>query len=115
MTALHWAAVLFGLAALGGATLAFLRIKGGNPPLLLAVGHGMIAAAALVTLAVGVIGGGVRGPAMIALVLLGLAAVGGFVMAAIHRSGRLIPLTLVFGHGTIAVAGFVALLVHLLR
>jgi hypothetical protein len=114
MSTLTIAAILFGLAAVGGATLAALRLRGGNPPLGLAFVHGTAAAAALVTLAVGVIGGHLGGAAMVSLILFVVAALGGFFLIATHLRGRLIPLSVVFVHGTVAVAGFVALLVHLL-
>jgi hypothetical protein len=113
MTTLHIAAILFALGAIGGVTLAVLRVRGGNPPLGLAAGHGVAAAAGLVTLAIGVLGQGLRGTALVSLVLFGAAALGGFVLVSIHLKGKLIPLGLVLAHGTLAVAGFVALLVHL--
>ena len=113
MTTLHVAAILFGLGAAGGLTLAVLRVKGGNPPLGLAAGHGLAAAAGLVTLAIGVLGGHLGGAALASLVLFAAAAIGGFVLISMHLKGMLIPLGLVVGHGTLAVAGFVALLLHL--
>jgi hypothetical protein len=113
MTTLHLAAVFFGLAALGGLTLAVLRVRGGNPPLGLAALHGLAAATGLVTLAVGVLGLHRGGAAMASLILFAVAALGGFVLIATHLRGKVIPLGLVLGHGTLAVAGFVALLVYL--
>jgi hypothetical protein len=115
MTTTQIAAVLFGLAALGGATMAAIRLRGSNPPLGLAVVHGLAAAAGLVTLLIAVASGGERGMATVSLVLFGIAALGGFVLFAQHLKGKLIPIGVVFLHGTIAVAGFVALLVHVLR
>jgi hypothetical protein len=112
MTTLGVAAILFGVGAAGGATLAVLRMRGGNPPLGLAALHGLAAAAGLVTLAIGVFGGGARGAALVSLVLFVVAALGGFAMVAMHLKGKLIPLGLVFAHGALAAAGFVALLLH---
>jgi hypothetical protein len=109
------AAILFGLAALGGATMAALRLRGGNPPLGLAIVHGLGAAAGLVTLLVAVLAQGERGTATVSLVLFVVAALGGFFLIAKHLKGEVIPLGVVFLHGTLAVAGFVALLVHVLR
>jgi hypothetical protein len=114
MATLVLATVLFGLAALGGAALLGLRLRGGNPPLGLAALHGLVAAAALVTLLVAVIGGE-RGPALVALALFGVAALGGFALLALHLRQRLLPVGLVLVHGAVAVAGFVALLLAVLR
>jgi hypothetical protein len=105
--------VLFGITALGGATLLALRLRGGNPPLGLAAVHGLLGASALVSLVVAVVGGA-SGGAVIALVLFGVAAAGGFALLAMHLSGKLLPVGLVLLHGTLAVAGYVVLLVHAL-
>jgi hypothetical protein len=109
MTALQLAPWLFGLTAAGGAGLLLLRLKGGNPPIGLALVHGTAAAASLVTLIVAVLGGA-GGRAVTALVLFVLAALGGFVLLSIHLQKRLIPIPLILGHGLVAAAGFVALL-----
>jgi len=114
MSTLEVASILFGLAALGGLLLLGLRLRGGNPPRALAMGHGLLAAAGLVTLTIAVVAGA-RGPALISLVLFGLAAVGGVYLAAIHRRNELLPVGVILLHGAAAVAGFVALLVAVLR
>lgn len=103
------ALILFGLGAAGGVTLLALRLRGGNPPLGLAVVHGLAAAAGLVTLILAV-AEGARGNVLIALVLFGVAALGGFVLLSLHLRGRLLPVGLILVHGTVAVAGFVTLL-----
>jgi hypothetical protein len=113
MTTLQIAAVLLAVAAVGGVILLALRLRGPNPPIALAFVHGTVAAAGLVTLAVGVLGAGLGGAAMVALVLFGVAAVGGFGLVTIHMRGKPLPVGLILAHGTIAVAGFVSLLVHL--
>ena len=113
MTALQVAAVLFAVAALGGVTMLALRLRGGNPPLGLAALHGLAAAAGLVTLAVGVLGQHEGGAAMVSLALFVVAALGGFVLIATHLKGKVIPLGVVLLHGSLAVAGFAALLVRL--
>ena len=54
------AVLLFGVAALGGATLAVIRVGGrGIPPLWLALVHGLIAASGLVALTIAVASDGV--------------------------------------------------------
>jgi hypothetical protein len=113
MFALVLACVLFGLGALGGLTLLGLRLRGGNPPLGLALVHGLAAAAGLVTLGIAV-AGGARGSAVVALGLFVAAALGGFYLLARHLRGRLLPVGVILLHGALAVSGFVALLVSVL-
>jgi hypothetical protein len=114
MSTLTIACILFGIAALGGVALLGLRLRGGNPPLGLAVVHGLVAAAALVTLTTAVVAGE-RGPALVSLILFGVAAVGGFFLLSIHLRKRLLPVGIILVHGTVAVAGFVTLLLAVLR
>jgi hypothetical protein len=114
MSTLVLAAVFFGLGALGGLMLLGLRLRGGNPPLALAFVHGAAAAAGLVTLTIAVVGGE-RGPALTALILFGIAALGGFFLLSFHLRQRLLPVGLILVHGTVAVSGFVALLLAVLR
>ena len=113
MTTLVLAAVLFGVTALGGMALLALRLRGGNPPLGLAALHGLVAASALVTLAVAVVGGAPN-PALVSLVLFGLAALGGFLVLSLHLRKCLIPLGFVLAHAALAVSGLVALLAAIL-
>jgi hypothetical protein len=109
------AAILLGLAALGGATLLFLRFRGGgNPPLLFAAAHGTFAASGLGTLTIAVASHGWRGIPLVAFGTLVLAALLGFFLVAQHLKGRLIPLTLALFHGMVAALGYVILLVNLL-
>jgi hypothetical protein len=110
MTTLVLAAVLFGLTALGGAGLLLLRLRGGNPPMGLAAVHGLAATASLVTLVVAVVGGA-RGAAVWALILFCVAALGGFFLLSFHLRQRLLPVGVIFVHGTVAFAGYVCLLV----
>jgi hypothetical protein len=109
MSTLEIACVLFGLGALGGITLLGLRLRGGNPPLGLAVVHGLAAASGLVTLTIAVLNGA-RGSAVLSLVLFGVAALGGFFLLSFHLRKKLIPVGLILVHGTVAVVAFVVLL-----
>jgi hypothetical protein len=112
---LELAVVLFGVGALGGVTLLALRLaRGTNPPLALAVVHGLAAASGLVALTVAVVDGE-RGPALTALVLFGIAAIGGFFLLSLHLRGRLLPVPVILLHGALAASGFVALLLAVLR
>ena len=103
------ALILFGLAALGGVTLLARRLKGGNPALGLALAHGTAAAGGLVALIVAVLGGA-GGLHVVALAIFGAAALGGFYLLSFHLRGKLLPLGVVLVHATIAIAGFVTLL-----
>jgi hypothetical protein len=114
MSAVVVACVLFGLGALGGVTLLSLRLRGGNPPLGLALVHGLVVAVALVALAIAVLDGE-RGPAVFALIFLTLAAAGGFFLLSLHLRQRLLPLSLILVHGAMAATGFAVLLVAALR
>ena len=111
------AAVLFGLAALGGIILAGIRLGGKPyPPMWLAVGHGLIAAIALGVLAYTAATTGVPSLAQVALGVFVLAALGGATLSfGFHLRGRALPIPLVIGHGLIAATGFVLLLVSLAR
>lgn len=114
MTTLQIAALLFVLGALGGITLLFLRLRGGNPPLGVAAIHGLVAASALVTLAVAVLGDGLVGPPRTALYVFVVAALGGFALIAMHVKGKLLPVPFVLVHGAVAATGLVILLAHVL-
>jgi hypothetical protein len=111
------AAILFVLAALGGLTLAATRLQGApRPPTWLAVGHGIIGVAGIAMLVIA--GSQVALPslAQISLWVFVLAALGGATMfVAFHLRNRALPIPLVIGHGLIAVAGLVLLLVDLYR
>lgn len=100
------ALVLLGVAALGGATLFALRLRGGNPPLILAGLHGLLAASALVSVIVVAARGG-QGMAWLPAVVLTGAAVVGFTLFANHVKGRLIPIGPVFLHVLLAFLGIV--------
>jgi hypothetical protein len=106
------AAMLFTLAALGGGALAAIRISGQpRPPTWMALGHGAIAAAALVTLAYAAATTTLPALAQIALGVFVLAALGGAtIFGAFHLRAKPLPIPLIVGHGAIAIAGLVLLL-----
>lgn len=107
------AAVIFAVAALGGAFLAYRHLQGLPLPGLVAVIHGVAAATALVLLLIAVLADDVNGLATTALVIFVVAALGGFYLASFHFRDDRRPTPLVVGHGLIAVVGFVTLLVAL--
>jgi hypothetical protein len=106
------AAVILGLAALGGLTLATIRLTGTpRPPTWLAIGHGLIAATGLGLLAYAAATSGVPLLAQIALGVFVLAALGGSVLFfGFQLKNQPLPIPLVIGHGAIAAVGYVLLL-----
>lgn len=104
------AAGLFAVAALGGLTLAALHFTGKKLPTPLALLHGGLGAAGLVTLGAAVVKEGVAGRAPIALGLFVVAALGGFFLFSYHLRGRRLPSPVVIIHALVAVAAFGLLL-----
>ena len=107
-----WAAIVFALAAVGGAGLARLHFKGRTPlPLPLALLHGVLAATGLVLLtAAWWTMPGFGGLALAALVIFAIAALGGFYLAAHDLRGRRLPSAVVLIHGAAAAVAFLLLL-----
>ncbi len=112
---LEVAAVLFALAALAGIILAALHLKTKGAPIPLAVIHGLLAAAGLVLLIIGVTQMASAGLAGVALVIFVIAALGGFVLFAMHLKKKMLPSALIVVHGLVAVVAFVVLLIFLTR
>jgi hypothetical protein len=104
------------VAALGGAVMAGMRFTGTpHPPAWLAMLHGLVAGAALTLLIFGAATVGLPALAMVAVVLFVLAAAGGaYLNLNFHMRGVELPKWLVLGHGGIAVAGFVCLVMALI-
>jgi hypothetical protein len=111
------AAILLGLAALGGGTIAILRLRGmPRPPTWMALAHGTVAAAGLITLIYIVATTTVPGLTQIALGVLVIAALGGATLfLGFHLREQPLPIPLVLGHGLIAVIGFSLLLISMYR
>lgn len=114
MSTLQLALVFFSIAGLGGMGMLALRFRGGNPPLAIAPVHGLAAAAGLVTLTLAVVGGA-RGPALLALVLFVIAAMGGLFMLSLHLKAKLLPIGFILAHGAVAAGGILALIVAVLE
>jgi hypothetical protein len=105
------ALVLFAVAAVGGIVLALIRFKGKPyPPLALALVHGAVAAAGLVTLIALVAKHQGTSSATTALVLFLIAALGGFGLFFHHIRKVALPIWLVVVHALVAVAAFLILL-----
>jgi hypothetical protein len=107
---LTYAVIAFAIAAVGGATLAYLRIVKKDVSMPLALVHGLFAATGLVLLAIGVSQIGGRGLTT-ALAIFVVAALGGFTTFSFHLRSRPLPIPLVLIHGAAAVTAFVVLLV----
>jgi len=110
------ALVLFGLAALGGLTMAAMRLRGAErPPTGLALVHGAFAAAGLIALIVFVMGSANPGAARTALLIFIIAAVGGFYLFAQHMTKKALPIPVVVIHGLVAVVAFIILLMAVIQ
>ena len=109
------AVVLFALAALLGITLAAKHLKKKDAPISLALVHGLAAAVGLVLLIIAVVHMSSAGLAGVALAIFVIAALGGFVLFAMHLTKKPLPPALIAVHELVAVAAFVVLLVGLLR
>ncbi|MEX2026726.1 MAG: hypothetical protein WEH44_05485 [Pirellulaceae bacterium] len=108
------ATVLFVLAALGGLTMVGIRLRGApRPPTWLALGHGALAVTALgMLLYCATVG--IPLYSQIALGIFVLAAMGGiFIFLTYHMQQRPLPIPLILGHGALAIAGIVLLLIDL--
>lgn len=103
------AIILFALAALLGMYLLSFVLQNKNTPKGIAFIHGPLAAAGLVLL---IIYAFYHSPSpIISIILFVLAALGGFLLIYRDITGKSIPSWLAIGHGTLAVVGFVFLLV----
>jgi hypothetical protein len=104
--------VVLGLAALGGATMAIMRLRGMlQPPTWLAIVHGVVAATGVVLLIYNVAATEVAEQVKLALGILLLAALGGAgLFIGFHMRGRRLPIPFVLAHGLVATAGYVLLL-----
>lgn len=110
------ALVLFGIAALGGLILATQRLRGApRPTLALALVHGAVAAAGLVSLILVVVEAGAPPVAKTALVVFLVAALGGFYLIAQHLQTKPLPIPVMLIHAAVAVAGFLILLAGVLK
>jgi len=113
MTEIWVAVVAFALAAMGGATMLALRVKGKPLPMPLAVLHGLGAATGLVCLVLAALGGHAPRLAIYALIAFGAAALGGVYLFSFHVRGKTHPVALIVGHGAVAATGLALLLLAL--
>jgi hypothetical protein len=109
------AAIVLLFAAIGGLTLAVIRLRGAPwPPLWMALGHGAVAATGVGLLIYAAMSQGIPTLAQVALGIFILAALGGAVLLlGFHLRSKPLPIPFVLGHGLIAATGFVLLLLSL--
>jgi hypothetical protein len=109
---LQIAVVIFAIGALGGLTLATWVLRGRLAPWALSLLHAALGAAGLVLTAIVLFGGGEAAPnhTGLALLLLAIAALGGFFLASYHLRKQPGPKPVVVIHAGVAVVGFVLLL-----
>jgi hypothetical protein len=104
------AALVFAIAALGGASLALLHFMGRPRPLPLAVVHLLVAASALVLLLRAVAIDSTNLIANVAAGIMLVVALGGFVLLSYRLRSLPLPTPMVLIHGLAAVVGFGTLL-----
>jgi hypothetical protein len=101
---------VFAVGALGGLVLASYVLRGRLAPWALSLLHAALGATGLVLTALVLFGQGQVPPsADLALLLLVIAALGGFFLASFHLRGRPGPKPVVLVHAGVAVIGFVLL------
>jgi hypothetical protein len=107
-----YALIVFAIAALGGLTLAAVYVLQGRlAPWPLSLLHAALGAIGLLLLVYAAMTTGLLpGTALAALVILAIAALGGFYLASIHLRGEVARKPIVFIHAGVAVIGFLALL-----
>ena len=109
---LQTASILFVIAALGGLLMAVIRFSTRhNPPAWLAMLHGLLAASGLTLAVYALCTQPVPSTVLIAVVLFLLAAGGGAVMSLAYKwRHRLLPPWLVIAHALLAATALVVLL-----
>ncbi|MEH7083846.1 hypothetical protein V7139_14095 [Neobacillus drentensis] len=106
--------ILFAVAALGGLLLGVLGLRQRDLPMWLSLIHGVVAAAGLITLILGVVQGSAGLLPIIALILFVIAALGGFVLFSYHLRRKPHPKGLIVTHALATVIAFVLLLIGIL-
>ncbi|HLX15554.1 MAG TPA: hypothetical protein VKS24_10150 [Bradyrhizobium sp.] len=107
---LGYALVIFAIGALGGLVLASSVLRGRLAPWPLSLLHAGLGAIGLLLLIYAALTTGISHAALAALIILAIAALGGFYLASIHLRGQVAPQPIVFVHAGVAVIGFLTLL-----
>jgi hypothetical protein len=106
--------ILFAVATVGGLVLGVLGLRQRDLPMWLSIIHGLVAAAGLISLILGVVQGGTGLLPIIALILFLIAALGGFVLFSYHLRRKPHPKGLIVTHALAAIIAFVLLLIGIL-
>ncbi len=105
------ALIVFAIAALGGLTLAGVYVLQERlAPWALSLLHAALGAIGLLLFIYAALTTGIPEAALAALVILLIAALGGFYLASIHLRGKVAEKSIVFVHAGVAVIGFLTLL-----
>jgi hypothetical protein len=104
------ALVVFAIGALGGVMLATYVLQGRLAPWPLSLLHAGLGAVGLLLLIYAALTTGISPMALAALVVLAIAALGGFYLASIHLRGKVAERPVVLIHAGVAVVGFLTLL-----
>jgi len=107
---LTYAVVVFAIGALGGLYLASHVLRGQLAPWAVSLLHAGLGAVGLLLVIYTALTIGISNAALTALVILLVAALGGFYLASIHLRGQVAQKSLVFVHAGAAVIGFLTLL-----
>lgn len=107
---LTYAVIVFAIGALGGLLLASYVLRGKLAPWAVSLLHAGLGAIGLLLVIFAAITTGISHAAMTALIILIIAALGGFYLASIHLRGTVAPKAVVFIHAGVAVIGFLTLL-----
>jgi hypothetical protein len=107
---LTYAVIVFAIGALGGLVLASYVLQDRLAPWALSLLHAALGAIGLLLVIYAAITTGLSHAALTALVILVVAALGGFYLASIHLRSQVAPRQVVFIHAGVAVIGFLTLL-----
>ncbi len=106
---LTYAVISFAIAAVGGLVLASSVLRGQLASWPLSLLHAGLGALGLVLVLLAVLEGSVAGLIPVALLVLVVAALGGFYLASLHLRKQIAPSGVVLIHAGAAVTGFLLL------
>lgn len=107
---LTYAVIVFAIGALGGVVLASHVLRKRLAPWPLSLLHAALGAAGLILIIYSAVTAGISNAALAALIILIVAALGGFFLASFHLRNALPPQAVVVIHAGVAVVGFLTLL-----
>lgn len=101
------ALILFAITAVGGLIMAAKIFQGSSAPWLLSIGHALLGVGGLILLLIPVVNG--SSDTLLPLIILVVAALGGFFLAFLHLKNKPAPRPVVVIHALVAVFGVLAL------